>query len=660
MLTKNNISCIPKSQSLDSLNKQLPKETSILSSTREQEQETQLYKNTKGRRAMLPTSYKPQLAQDLVTVTSKNDLSDLEEKFSKDVQRKSHEENTQRFITENKNDIKDSNIPTSNSSILRKETLVNVNITTQPSDCFNKISDADNETEIEDDNNADSFDNFIFQNFLPYSGRENVISWLHATEDKFNLNHIGRKLRFQAISLLVGGVAKDKYIKHRTEIRSYDDFYEFLLSEFAYTDDSSSPRKFRQTHHNNPSDLTEAGQTKSAIEPNHLNSNSSNLSKSTGLLSSFSSTAKGNLGVTDSVGETPVIKESTGSDSLSNSMFDQTQNDLRKAIVGNLIKNPKTFKGGKADVKKWIEDIEHLFDLAHIPESTRLDLISYSLRGDALEWFKNNRTSFTSWSVFVVELKRAFTSSFHEELAFQKLELYFQGENQLIRSYFNEVLKLCKEADPSMSEATKLKHLLSKTKPSIQYEVRKKKPTSTAEFLEYAKDAEELMQLSQMSSDTISNQTSARVVQPQPTPKPSRAPNFTPSLNFRSDSYPSNYSRHFDQNNQFPQTRNPYPYRNSPSFSTNTPSSPKPRFNNNPSQPYRPRYSNDSIAKSNDNRQPPKNNSATPKPARQSTANAIDVPDQSSDLEPLQETFSSVSCSRCSQFGHEASACPNF
>ena len=62
-------------------------------------------------------------------------------------------------------------------------------------------------------------------------------------------------------------------------------------------------------------------------------------------------------------------------------------NDLRKAIVGNFIKNPKTFKGGKDNVKKWIEVVEHLLDLAHIPESTSLDLIFYLLRGDVLfEW----------------------------------------------------------------------------------------------------------------------------------------------------------------------------------------------------------------------------------------------------------------------------------
>ena len=46
-----------------------------------------------------------------------------------------------------------------------------------------------------------------------------------------------------------------------------------------------------------------------------------------------------------------------------------------------------------------------------------------------------------------------------------------------------------------MSEAIKLKTLLNKTKPSIQFEVRKKKPTSTVEFREYARVVKELLQL---------------------------------------------------------------------------------------------------------------------------------------------------------------------
>ncbi|CAF1495874.1 unnamed protein product [Adineta ricciae] len=90
----------------------------------------------------------------------------------------------------------------------------------------------------------------------------------------------------------------------------------------------------------------------------------------------------------------------------SSTQIDPALSDLRKAIVGNLIKNPKTFRGGKDDVKKWLEDIEHLLEIAHIPSNTRLDLISYSLRGDALEWYKTNRLSFTTWEIFVSSLKK--------------------------------------------------------------------------------------------------------------------------------------------------------------------------------------------------------------------------------------------------------------
>ncbi|CAF3314175.1 unnamed protein product [Rotaria socialis] len=112
---------------------------------------------------------------------------------------------------------------------------------------------------------------------------------------------------------------------------------------------------------------------------------------------------------------------------------------------------------------------------------------------------------FTSWKFFISELKRAFTFSFHEKLVFKKLESYSQGENQSIRNFFNEILKLCNEADATTSEATKLKNLLNKTKPTIQFEVRKKKPTTPTEFLEYAKDIEELLQLSNINNEDTKN-----------------------------------------------------------------------------------------------------------------------------------------------------------
>ena len=161
----------------------------------------------------------------------------------------------------------------------------------------------------------------------------------------------------------------------------------------------------------------------------------------------FSSTAVIDVSATTTLGEMHATTSVNSSSNLSASECDRTLVDLRKAIVASLIRNPKTFAGDTEDVTKWIEEIEHLLEVAHIPESARLDLISYSLRGDALEWYKNNKSTLNSWITFVTEIKRAFTSSFHEEMAFKRLESYTQGENQSIRNFFNEILKLCKEAD---------------------------------------------------------------------------------------------------------------------------------------------------------------------------------------------------------------------
>ena len=187
------------------------------------------------------------------------------------------------------------------------------------------------------------------------------------------------------------------------------------------------------------------------------------------------------------------------------SNLDQTTYVIHKAIVDNLIKNPKTFQDGKEGVKQWLEDFEQQFETAQIPDSHKLDLIPYSLRVEARQWHKNTKATLTSWPIFVKELKEAFLSPFYDELAFKKLESYTQEINQPVRSFYNEVLKLCAETDPEMSESMELRYLLKKAKPTLQYGIRKKKPITTKQFLEYAKESEKLLQLSNTDTDVDKN-----------------------------------------------------------------------------------------------------------------------------------------------------------
>ena len=111
------------------------------------------------------------------------------------------------------------------------------------------------------------------------------------------------------------------------------------------------------------------------------------------------STALLDLGATGSSDDDSVNRSNVASSQntfLDSSILDQTAYALRRAIVDSLIKNPKTFRGGKDDVMQWLEDVEQLFDTAQIPENHKLDLVQYSLRGEALRWFKNNKSIFIS------------------------------------------------------------------------------------------------------------------------------------------------------------------------------------------------------------------------------------------------------------------------
>ncbi|CAF1281573.1 unnamed protein product [Rotaria magnacalcarata] len=429
-----------KSSSLDSLRLQTSSSDFILTSTTNQDANASSAKKSGGRKAILPTPNRPINKGSCDTVQfSSND-----------------------------------------------DTVVEKVNYSQPENKDNISQDDDN-----------SFESFIRANFVPFSGKQSLYEWLDETEDLFNRFKISCQFRYKAIPLLIQGDAKRKYIKYRRSITSFDDFYEFLMTHY-----DTIPSVSIQTQADLTSESVKSftANDKPIVE---LKTNVTNTTDSSQLLKSPVSfpTNVVDKDTTNTSGDVSILKSAMPNFDNSSMSFEPVVSDLRKAIVTDFIKHPKIFRGAKDDVIKWVDEIDHLMQIAHVPECSRLDLISYSLRGDALQWFKNNKGSLTCWNVFVQEIKKSFTSSFSEELAFKTLESYSQGENQSVRNFYNEILKLCNAADSSMSESTKLKNLLNKVKPTIQLEVRKRKPKSPAEFLEFAKETEELLQLSNISID---------------------------------------------------------------------------------------------------------------------------------------------------------------
>lgn len=80
-----------------------------------------------------------------------------------------------------------------------------------------------------------------------------------------------------------------------------------------------------------------------------------------------------------------------------------TQNDIRKTIIEDLQRKTTKFSGEHRQVViKWLKTIEIKFEKADIPTTKKFDLIPQLLDKGALDWFQDNKTTFTnSWSVFV-------------------------------------------------------------------------------------------------------------------------------------------------------------------------------------------------------------------------------------------------------------------
>ncbi|CAF3531226.1 unnamed protein product [Adineta steineri] len=106
---------------------------------------------------------------------------------------------------------------------------------------------------------------------------------------------------------------------------------------------------------------------------------------------------------------------------LSNSILSMT---IAKSLVTKFIKDPLKFSAGKENVITWIDEIEQQFNMMHLSNADKLNLIHICLNGDALQWFKQHKHKFTSWTIFINEIKKSFTSNLQRDLAFEKLKQF--------------------------------------------------------------------------------------------------------------------------------------------------------------------------------------------------------------------------------------------
>ncbi|CAF4523112.1 unnamed protein product [Rotaria sp. Silwood2] len=232
----------------------------------------------------------------------------------------------------------------------------------------------------------------------------------------------------------------------------------------------------------------------------------------------------------------------------------------------------------------------------------------------------------------------------------------------------------------------KLRHLLKKTKPTLQYEIRKKKPTTTKQFLEYAKESEELLQLANINTEidtydrnnsNTTNQIASAITSPQPN-----------ASNPRIDSTPfpiydrkTNYNNYYNSNKFNNNRSNDYNFHSSQPFNPSQSSNPfnsSFRRNNSSYLSHQPAkfnqqfYSN--IQRTNNNFRPVSSNNQykSSYPHNSNTNNSNQANNQRHQVNNITENHIAPSpqptpllsnfdmCTQCLETGHQASACSRF
>ncbi|CAF3452727.1 unnamed protein product [Rotaria socialis] len=292
----------------------------------------------------------------------------------------------------------------------------------------------------------------VLQHVTLFSGTENARQWFTKLDSKLCELHLSLIDRLEILPNLFTCDAMIWFSINKDKFKSYTDFCR--LFAFTYF-------KFEQSSNN------------TMIEPQ--NKISSMLSSA--IINNASLDISPDCLINPSASAVCFNKSqgSTAND-ISNSILSTT---ICKALIDKFVKDPIKFHGGKDNIYRWIDEIDHQFKIMNLCDSDKLNLIHICLKGEAYQWFQQQPMPFTSWSNFIAEIIKSFSSNLQRDVAFKKLKLYQQTTHQSATQYYIEMIKLMQQADPQMNESTKIHYLMNGLRQSLCTETRRNYPTST-------------------------------------------------------------------------------------------------------------------------------------------------------------------------------------
>ena len=338
------------------------------------------------------------------------------------------------------------------------------------------------------------------QTFEKFTGLGDAEQWLTSLLKEFDLLQVNMNDRIIFVPIVLTGEAFVWYLQNEQRMSTFISFAKLFLQRFSST----------------------------KMEDRKLTSNHSPLNQ----------------------------QQLTTTNTTQDDVFSSLRNQL---LLSHIEKLPKFSGHSKQNVLKWLREVTQSMHLLKLSDMEKLFFVPSCVETDAKDWFFDNHHLFSSWSLFVQKLIATFESPGKADVAFNRLPQYQQGLNQDVRHYYFEIMKLCKEANPTMDEATKLQYLKDGLKTSLRFDILLKNPKTTAAFLEYAQKIEELKSLDErqgIGEATLQHSTLNGI--------PTRSSNLSPiySNTSQTNNYvPSNnnnkLSKQQQQNNRIPKS----PYR---------------------------------------------------------------------------------------------------
>ncbi|CAF4004061.1 unnamed protein product [Rotaria sp. Silwood1] len=181
-------------------------------------------------------------------------------------------------------------------------------------------------------------------------------------------------------------------------------------------------------------------------------------------------------------------------------MPNNVQDSAMMVCYRECLSNLEKFHGGEDQkILQFINNIERIGRMIDANDDILHCMCTAKLDGEAKRWYEDNMT-LVQWENLKSALLERFTTSDSSSKIFEQLKERKQKSDETITSYYDAVIKLCREYDSSMSQKIMISWLQNGIKDSLKTQIKRQMKllpesarTSQA-FLKIAKDEQELLE----------------------------------------------------------------------------------------------------------------------------------------------------------------------